>query len=447
MTFPLPVAAFEEYMLADDRPAFPMNFFIRMRFSGQLCKQSIEKALELVAERHPLLTARVHRKGHRWKRWEQPSNRGIPIRTHTITTPDETPQCPGIDLNSEGGLIGHVLHCGPTDQMLWQFHHACCDGLAGFQILEDWLIEYARLAGDPVPDGALRRLEEIRLKRRGHFGLNAWQLVKKMRRQAIGLHGARQFLMRKPVPILPNTIDGIEDDLPDRYPAAITRMFSREQTQSLRRVATQSSCTVNELLARDLFLALGQFRERHSVGNAQDWLRMSVPINLRRAGDRKLPAANVMSMVFLDRRQSDFRDSQRLLQSIHDEMQQIKTNELGLTFLLSLWLCRPLPGGYSKRSDRFECTATCVFTNLGNLFSRISVPRDDQSRLVVGGLVLESIDSIAPIRPFTGAAFAPFKYAKCLGTTMQFDPRMLSTGQARELLDDYASRVEATARL
>ncbi len=446
MTFPLPIVAFEDYMLADDRPSYPMNFFIRMKFSGRVCRRAATAALEQVAVRHPMVTAQVRRHGRRKLRWDQPADTEIPLHVgRTIATPEELPPCPGLDVRSEGGMAGYHLECGPKDHLLWQFHHACCDGLGAFQLLDDWLIAYAEATGDEIREGALRPLDESRLLGRGRFGLTTWQLLKKTRRQAVGLAGVRQFLMRKPVPILPDAYEEIDKDLPDQYPAALTHMFTLEQSLALRQVAKRSKCTVNDLLARDLFLAFGRFRERNSWGEMEDWLRVSVPINLRRASDRSLSAANVVSMVFLDRRGADFHDPDALLKGIHDEMQLIKDNELGLTFILSLWLARRLPGGLAGQSDRYRCTATCLFTNLGNLFARTPVPRDEQKKLVVGGLVLESLDLIAPIRPFTGAAFTPFHYAKCLGTTLHYDPRMFSADQAAELLRDYVECVEASA--
>jgi hypothetical protein len=270
--------------------------------------------------------------------------------------------------------------------------------------------------------------------------------MKKARKQAIGLLGVRQFLMRRPTPIVPGRVTGTEAALDVHYPLASTHTFTREQTRSLRAVAKREECTVNELLARELLLTLGRFRVRHGVGDAGDWLRISVPMNLRRAPDRSLPAANVVSMIFLDRQQTDLEDPQALLRSLHDEMQLIKTHELGLTFVLSLALARRFPGGLKRQGDRYRCTATCLFTNLGNLFTRTPVPRDKSRRLVVGDVTLESLDLIAPIRPFTGAAFTPFHYANCLGTTLHWDPRMLTAEQANELLQGYVEGVQATAR-
>jgi len=446
MTFPLPIVAFEDYLLADDRPAYPMNFFIRMKFSGRVDRRAATAALAEMAGRHPMVTARIRRHGRRKLRWEQPADTTIPLHeVKPIAKAEDFPFCPGLDVRSEGGMAGYHLECGPKDHLLWQFHHACCDGLGAFQLLDDWLVAYAKEAGDDIRDNALRSLDEGRLLGRGRFGLTAWRLLKKARRQAVGLAGVRQFLMRKPAPIVPDAFDEIDQQLPDQYPAALTHMFTLDQSLALRQAAKRFKCTVNDLLVRDLFLAFGRFRQRQSLGDIEDWLRVSIPINLRRASDRSLSAANVVSMVFLDRRSGDFDDPAALLNGIHDEMQLIKDNELGLTYILSLWLARRMPGGLAGQSDRYRCTATCLFTNLGNLFARTAVPRDEQKKAVVGGLVLESLDLIAPIRPFTGAAFTPFHYARCLGTTIHYDPRMFSADRAAELLRDYVDYVEASA--
>ena len=42
----LPLTAFEEYMLRDDRPNYPMNIIARLRFAGQLDRRATAAALE-----------------------------------------------------------------------------------------------------------------------------------------------------------------------------------------------------------------------------------------------------------------------------------------------------------------------------------------------------------------------------------------------------------------
>ena len=58
---PLPLAAFEEYMLWDDRPQYPMSIIARLRFAGHLQRRATAEALETVVARHPLLRATIHR--------------------------------------------------------------------------------------------------------------------------------------------------------------------------------------------------------------------------------------------------------------------------------------------------------------------------------------------------------------------------------------------------
>ena len=445
MTFPLPVAAFEDYMLADDRPAYPMNFFIRMKFSGTIDQQAAEEALREVAKRHPLMTSQIRDRGRRKARWVRADAAArIPFHSITLEDPSAFPACQGLDIESAGGLVGYRVPSDSGDYLVWHFHHACCDGLGSSLVLEDWLTAYAAIVGVDVREGARRELDENRLRGRGRFGLSFWRFLKKSRKQAVGLLGVRKFLMRRPAPLLPDRVTKIDSELSVPYPVAMTHMFSLSQTRGLRAIAKRSECTVNDVLARDLFLAIDRFRDRLSAGSDEDWIRLSVPVNLRRAADRSLPAANVVSLVFLDRRRPDGQDAAAMLQSIHEEMQLIKTHELGLTFVLSLAVARRLPGGLKKQGDRYRCTATCLFTNPGPVFRRSPLPRDEEHRVAIGDVVLEALDLVAPIRPFTGAAFTLFNYARRQGVTLSYDPRMLTATEAAELLRDYVECVEAS---
>ena len=62
----LPLVPFEEYMLLDDRPAYPMNFFLRLRFAGCLVPERFDDACRQAVARHPLLAARITRRKRRW---------------------------------------------------------------------------------------------------------------------------------------------------------------------------------------------------------------------------------------------------------------------------------------------------------------------------------------------------------------------------------------------
>src|SRR5580658_4379208 len=57
--FPLPLVAFEHYMLVDDQLAYPMAFFFRLKFTGRFDRRRFHEALREALIRHPLLQAHV----------------------------------------------------------------------------------------------------------------------------------------------------------------------------------------------------------------------------------------------------------------------------------------------------------------------------------------------------------------------------------------------------
>jgi hypothetical protein len=232
--------------------------------------------------------------------------------------------------------------------------------------------------------------------------------------------------------------------LPAVYPATLSRALTTAETEALRRSAKASAVPLNDLLARDLFLALEDWRRQHAPGRSRDWLRLTVPINLRRPADFDLPAANVVSMVFLDRRSAATADRERLLRGITAEMGEIKRFGLGLTFVLSLWAVRRLPGGLSRMAAKAQCAATTLLSNLGPLWADCPLPRQD-GRIVLGGAVLESIDAVGPLRPYTYTAFSVFTYAGRFCTTLHYDPRAMSPAGAADLLEAYARRLRQSA--
>ena len=50
----IPIAVFEHYMLADDRPCYPMTCHIRFWFSGRFDRDNFTIALKSILQRHPI---------------------------------------------------------------------------------------------------------------------------------------------------------------------------------------------------------------------------------------------------------------------------------------------------------------------------------------------------------------------------------------------------------
>jgi hypothetical protein len=435
MSRTLPLSAMEEFFFWDDRPAYPCDCFVRLRFSGRLDRPAFERATLVALARHPLLRAKVEIVGRRlqWSVVEGPA----PVVTWEMApVGGPLPPARHIDLEREMGVRFHLRSDARTaaSELTIQFHHACCDASGFASFLCDLLLSYAGEALPPLDSGLLAG--------RGRFGLGAGKLLRMLPRQLVGLLGARQFLMRRPVPIVPHQACADDSPLPADYPATLGHTFDREATAALRQTAKRREVTTNDLLACDFFLALAEWRARQNAAD-DGWLRMMVPVSLRRESDAPMPAANVVSTVFLDRRGSDFADAGDLLRGIHAEMDLIKRNQLGYTFVFSLAVCRRLFGGLRKQVRADKCTVSCVLTNVGGLYAQLPLPRRD-GQIAVGNLTVTNIESAAPIHPYSCATVVAGLYADRLGITLHYDPRPLVPSQAADLLATFVQQIETS---
>jgi hypothetical protein len=429
---PLPLVPFESYMLADHRPAYPMYCIIRLRFAGRFDRPALDTAMSAALARHPLLTAIARPAGSRWV-WE-PADHSPKIDWLEAAPAESLPHLEPLDVHVTPGL--RVVACeGPTQtDLTLQAHHACCDGLGVFLFAEDLLMSYA-VARGLMPVESLRPIQPEDLRTRGRFGLTTAPLLKVLSRQLFGLAGARQFLMRTSEPLVWHAARPDDAPLPSNYPASWTRQLDEAQTAGLLATARTLGVTLNDLLARELFLCLARWQQRYGHGR-QGWLRLCVPMSLRTAAQDRLPAANSVGMLFLDRRPRDAAAPEQLLASIHKEMQLLKRMQLGWTFVLSLGLCQWLPGGLQRRCRNPRCMSTAVFSNLGVLFAHCPLA-DAQGRVRLGELTLEHMDLLTPWRPLTCATFTAWSYAKRLSFTLHYDPRVLAADEAGELLDHF----------
>ncbi len=295
--FPLPLTPFEEYMLSDDCPAYPMTGIERLQFSGFLDRGAFEAALKSTIQRHPLLRTKVNRPRRGRPKW--------------VDCPD---WCPVIQGDAETKKV--------------------------------------------IPTA-----------------------------KALGV-------------------------------------------------------TVNDLPVRDLFLAVGRWRERRAVGNKRDWLRFWIPMGLRTEADEAMPMADSVSMMFIDRQAGDFTDAHRLLQDIHEKT-HIKRMQHQYTFLLSLSVLRCLPSGLARKTQVDKCLPTSCLSNLGPVLDKTPLPRLE-GEIVSGNLVLKGIDFAIPLRPYMNAAFCVYTYAGRLRVLMHFDPQIITDEQSGELLETYVQQILPT---
>ena len=438
-----PLTAMEEFFFWDDRPAYPCSCFVRLRFAGCLDRAAFDRAIQTLLTRHPMFTAKVENDPRGRLRWSLVENPSPRIVWETASIGDSLPPATRLDLRREIGIRFHVRTSGSESDLTIQIHHACCDGAGVSLFIREFLVIYAMACGEVPRRTRLTPLDPEKLAGRGRFGLTFRKFLKMVPRQMVGLLGARQFLMRKPVPIIPHQVCPNDSPLPENYPTTMTYTLTVEETAALRKTAVRHRVTPNDLLARDLFLAIGQWQSRHDIPQNGEWIRMMVPVNLRTTDDRLLPATDVVSSVFLDRRAADFADADQLLHGIHEEMDLIKRNDLGFTFVFSLAVCRRLFGSLKKKVQVDQCSVSCVFSNLGTPFAHTPLPQDER-QYVAGNVTMTGTDFVAPIHPYSCATFTIGLYAHKQTITLHYDPRPLSESQAADLLGTYIRRIQTS---
>lgn len=435
--FPLPLTACEEYLARDDYAAYPNTIAERFRFEGRMDWRAAERAEACLLRRHPLIGCRV-----RWRKrlGRSPVPEWLPAESpeHHLgrfarSEVGDWPVLSGIDLDSgPAGRIAYVFDEDSTDILL-QGHHAFCDGVAGLQIMIDFMQAYAQAVEAPDREPQLLALDSSLLRVRGDFGFGSWAYLRRLHRQALGLYGVHEFLNHTAQPLVPAPLSELDQSSTETSPSSLTFRTESESLPGLKLRAKRSGVTVNEWLLAALFQAMLQWRQTRELAAPGDWMRVMVPMNLRDLRHRRMPAANRVSFVSLDRQPGQCRDFTALANSIHQQMSVIHDNDLGLTFLTMLGLARLTPGGMKRLAKPDRCGATAILTNLGDPLRKVRLPRRN-GELQVGNLTLKEMDLLPPLRPNTNIALAAFRYAGRQCLTLHHDSRVIQSEDAADLL-------------
>jgi len=431
-------------MLCDDRPDYPMTGFVRLQFSGKLIFQAMEAAIQTATTRHPLLRSRVCRDARHGNYWVTDETISIPFERYFANTQHEFPLAGYIDLTQTVGTRVWLVDHESGSDLVVQVHHACSDAIGKCQFIDDLLLLYARNVGELAHDVKLRPLDNQRLPLRNQFGLTWGKLLHLLPRQILALRFIVSHFLRKAAPLRLLAGDQVLPQSPV-FPSTCMFYVDRPVTAGILSEAKRLKVTVNDLLARDLFLAIQEWRTQNGVRSENEWLRFFMPINERTSEDATQSAANIISAVFLERKPSQLTNADTLLQSIKAEMQTHKRSHDGLLFIAALHIIKRIPCLLNHVLHRGKCVSSCVFSNLGIILDRTQLPRKD-GKVSIGETVLEKVDFIAPLRPLTAAAFCVHSYAESLTFSLHFDPRSISKLQANELLDVFVRRIYKTLK-
>jgi hypothetical protein len=431
--FPLSFTPFEFYYLLEDRPEYASTFPVRLQCSGLLDREAFSQAFRLAMERHPFLSARIGFDRRGWPRWEA----GEPGSIHWAQIPvDPHAHCDSTSVSC--GLKMTITQTGDLTEWEIVFHHVAVDGLGAFQFIMDLFLAYAHLSTDSPGPFPWRKIDPLRLRDRdGH------QLFKQGVRLVDLLRLARVTLplnIRRAAMVSNHAHVPSDDELSSSSDDLVHHLTEHE-TCELSRIAAMQSVMLNDLLLRDYFLTLEAWNR--GTPEAQRPIRILVPTNLRRREDYRMPAANVFSFSFLSRWSRDCKNRDELLESIRDEMVEVKRQKRGLYFEAGLRIFCVWPALLRWSLGRPWPFATAIFSNLGAGLDNVPLPVCN-GRRVCGNLVFEGGSGAAPIRPDTRVSFAIHSYAGRMAVCCRCDPRTFSPQQRRELLDAYVDQLRTT---
>lgn len=442
--FPLPLAPFEHYMLADDRPDHPMSFFIQLTFLGRFDRPQLNAALQAALTLHPLLNARIRgsaKDATSRIAWIEAPAQPPPIDWNSADIPICFANGRWMDLKSETGLRIWLRESETATTLMLQIHHCCCDGIGASSFIDTLLTAY-HLLHTSASTSATEDLFDMRLLRHRDPSCSTWRRILKTAWHAI--YRVAPYVKNSPDPLATPRALPLSDSGGDQFPQFHTFTFDEAESEQIQATAKRLGVSLNVLLVRDLFLILDQWNRRHSPDQGTRVIRVCIPINLRRPIHRRMPAANMVSLFFLDGDANQIADPNRLLGDLNRQIEQTLRLRKSLVFVPALRLLGLFPGGLVARMQRSRCLASTVMSNLGVLGAR-SLLLGAERRLVSGGVILDRIEVVLPLRPLTHAVFAVLIYSGKLSLTLSYDPRWIDTADGFELLESFVRQLKASS--
>ncbi len=424
-------------MLTDSHPAYPMSCFVFLHVAGSLDETAFRQAITQTLKLHPLLHSTVEKTGKvlRWVECE--TEPVIQFVDDELALNSAAPS--GIDLFVEPGLKTAVL---PSDTpgrrtIRFEVHHSAADAGGMLRFIEDVFAAYAEIKKNGTTAFTRPAVEPELLSRRGRFGWTFWNFLRLLPQQIWGLDRARTFLFHRIIPLVPQKPDLSRQMPPPAFPALLSHEWDVDQTRQIRDRAKQAGLTLNDVALAGTFQVLNAWREQQKIPCQRGYLRLAVPTNLRTAADRLMPAANIVSMVFLDRKPAEISDTEEFSQRIHREMEHIKRCNLGWALIHGLAVYRRLFGSYKKMIDQNRCWTTATVSNLGVCFAEAPFLKRDRRIFLDDELELLRLDSAPPIRPQSALGICLLCYAGRLTVNMQYDTTVLRADQAETIFQKW----------
>lgn len=438
----LPLEPLETYMLADDDARYPRTFVIGLEFSGDVDARAFGQALRQSLTDEPLLRAVVTRHGTFRQEWSIGAADAAQVKW-CDAPPADAVAARRIDLRAAPGLQITGLRSAGATRMEHVFHHACCDGVGGLAFLGRLYAAYSRLVApaalaecrpaDPELIGGRHPVSDLPAR----IGSRA-----AARKASIGR--AWDVLTTRKARLMPRRRRQHDESVDARipFPGALTQVLSEPQTRALKQAARRGNATLNDVLVAATFQALRDWNARSDPAAERARFDIMVPVDLRSPEHDGLPAASLVSCVFVKQPGSMCDDRERLLRAVSERMRYAVASRSGLIMYHAIRRLARVPGLLRLVLRAWRTQATALVSYVGDAGRGLGATFEkDRGRLIIGGLPLERITAAGPVRPGTAANLTAGSYAGQLTLNLLLDPHLFSGEDTRELLELVVARL------
>ncbi len=437
--FPTNLTPFEDYMLWDDRPEYPMTFVVELEFKGAVDADALRAALPEALARHPLLQATVKTaKGNR-ECWVE-GDTTIPIDFASLNEPLNLSH-EFIDLHRDPGLRIWVRSDAHKTILTTQFHHSTCDGIGSYQFLGDWLWYYALRVQQPHEE-PLPEIDFRTLKNRSRSSYDPEQF--RLANGALRTERAEiwRFMFCKTRAIAPANKSVSKATAMAFFPGIQSFEFDKNAYKEIRLVAEARGQSTNELLIERLFVTLAQWNQTHGDAKEGNYCVM-MPMDLREPQQNHNSATNVVTYSLIRRHSKDIANAEGLVDSLRTEMVHLKHNRHRTSFMNTLVGLFNYPRGLKRYWLRGRCLASAIISNTGDPTKRFNVAFPREGQLIrCGNLVLQDIRGVPPMRDGTRATISIFTYRRVLKLCVRCDPHYFTPADTQQFLELYVANTK-----
>ena len=407
-----PLTPFDELMVLDERPGYPMCFFIEADGEGPVDHPRLVAAVARAADRHPRVRSRIASRNGRlvWLPPDRlPQVEWFPCQSgDTAAASTPLPWRP-IDLRQEAGVRLVAREVAPQAwRVTLMVHHAVCDGLAAIEFMGDIWSCYHGASPAPFRQSVGQRAQPATTPQA--------TTPQSLAREALSF--ARFF----PQPIGPGP--AADQHQPSGLSPPFTSFaLSRDLTASLRARAAAAGCTVNDVVVAAVMRGIVAWNAE--AGRPARGLRITMPCSLKPPGQRA-PAVNDMSYAFLDRTAQQCQNAAGLVRSIGAASRWIQEQRAAEGFLHTLAAMARVPRLLWMLTRLPICLSTAVVSSVGNVGARMraNVPKVDGCDLP-GNLRITALRGVPPLRPRTRLSVGLTHYSGQLHLTFLCDSAAL----------------------